>query len=427
MAEHVRLHRLQCAGCGAEFPDDRVMLTCPSCGPKALLRTRYRPLQLRGAADQFSSYRDWLPHDIPADAGDPRMGLQQAPQLGRALGVPRLWVLFSGYAPTFGSEFLCGTFKEGEAIGVLSRMAAEGPALAVSSAGNAGAAFLQIGSALQRKLVIVVPEAARERMRVAAPPGPVRPLLVLLKNATYNDAIALVDRLVQRFPGGLIKEGGVFNVGRRDGMSIPFISAAIRMGHLPDRYVQAVGSGSGAIGVVEACDRLIAQGMPPARMTRLLLVQNLPFTPMVDAWRMGCSHVAPMTAAQTAELISQTEAKVLSNANPPWGQRGGVADALRRAGGGMVAVTNQQIRQAHHLIAAHLGLDVCPASAAATAGLVDGVANGLVDPDEEVLLHLTGGGFDALQAKTVPYPVGCLAEAGDEEAIQSVVQDYLDA
>lgn len=320
-------YELVCQGCGWRTHDDQYVVRCPTCGPEAFLRTAYAarrlPLAPEDDPTDFASYRGWLPLEFTLPMTGLRIGLIHAEDLGRELGLRQLWLLVSGYAPALGATLPTCTFKTLEAAGVMMRTVEQTDrTLIVSSAGNAGCAALEIGARLELPAVVVVPEAAREEMYTQARPGERAPLLICLEQATYTDAIRLVGQVVERFPDRLVREGGAFNVARRDAMAVPLLRAAQELGRIPDHYVQAVGSGTGGIAAHEAALRLAVSDQYPGDKMRLHLVQNEPFTPMVEAWNEGTSELIPMSSEEAWEKLQQTFSTVLANAAPPYGVTG---------------------------------------------------------------------------------------------------------
>jgi cysteate synthase len=171
------------------------------------------------------------------------------------------------------------------------------------------------------------------------------------------------------------------------------------MKRLPEYYFQAVGSGAGAIAAWEAFSRLIADGRFGARMPRLILSQNLPFAPMVSAWRDGRAEIIPERDMQDAEAaIQQMYADVLSTRNPPYSVRGGVYELLRSTKGEMYGITNEECRAAEKLFVQEEGIDLDPAASVAVASVQKALEDGLVTKDDTVLLNVTGGGYERLPA-----------------------------
>ncbi len=426
-------YELVCRGCGWRTPEDAHRVQCPHCGPRAFLGTEYaaETLPLAPEADpaDFAAYRGWLPVDLVLPLDGLRIGLVRTTELGRELGLEQLWLLVSGYVPDVGATLPTCTFKTLEAAGVVSRVVEQtDQRLIVSSAGNAGCAVLEIGARLEVPAVVIVPHRARELLRTAARPGRRAPLLICLEEGTYTDAIALVGQVVARFPDALVREGGAYNVARRDAMAVPLLRAALALGRLPDHYVQAVGSGTGGIAAHEAARRLAAAPPYAGGHMRLHLVQNEPFAPMVEAWRAGATEVTPLSSEEAYRRLSQTFSTVLANANPPYGVTGGVYDVLTESGGQMLGVVNEEARAARDALDHAHDLEAYPEAGVAFAGLRQLVARGAIDPADTVLVHVTGAGWGRAVAgmNKRPYPVGLTTSPRDVDAVCRAVGDYLE-
>jgi cysteate synthase len=162
------------------------------------------------------------------------------------------------------------------------------------------------------------------------------------------------------------------------------------MKRLPDRYFQAVGSGAGAIGVWEMAERFLADGRYGSRLPILHLGQNLPFAPMVMAWQRKERALAK--GDLDPALIPMITTRVLSTRYPAYSIQGGVFDALMATQGSMHGVRNNEVYAAMDLFQRTEGSDIVPAAGVAVAALQQAVRNGIVRPDELVLLNITGGG-----------------------------------
>jgi len=173
------------------------------------------------------------------------------------------------------------------------------------------------------------------------------------------------------------------------------LEAARVLGRLPRHYFQAVGSGTGAIGVFEAVLRLHGdRRFGGAVMPRLHLSQSSPFLPIYQAWR-DRSAVDP--AASWHRPGEEVYASVLANRNPPYALRGGVRDALAASGGDVYSVGAGSAHAAGMIFADAEGIDLDPAAAVAAASLAQAVAAGAVAASDLVLLNVTGGGFERLR------------------------------
>lgn len=379
-----RHYSLVCPWCGRRQDDDGLVLDCGAGHPPALLRTEYleREFSPRHGQHGLSRYQGWLPAArIQPDAG--RTAVYRSARLSRALGLPNLWIAFNGYWPERGAFLETATFKELEAYTVLGRLPARPVTLTAASSGNTGAAFAWACSRRQMPCLLVVPGRALGRLSFRAPLHPcVR--LVSIDDGDYPDAIAFVARLGTA--DGCQPEGGVKNVGRRDGLATVLLAAYEEMRRLPDFYFQAVGSGTGAIAVHEAAKRLRAATVGLA-LPRLMLCQNAPFTPIYDLWQ-----ATARPAGHFRRTIRQVFADELTNWSPPYAVRGGVRDALTESGGEVLLTGNAAAHAAAQLFQDLEGIDIEPAAAVGLACLRDAAAGGLVDPQASVLLNVTGGG-----------------------------------
>ncbi len=385
-------YTLACSACGHSFEDDGFVLDCPQIHPPALLTTRYASRQLRcdPGARGIYRYQCWLP-----DAN--RLGsahgsiTYRSERLSAILGLPNLWIAFSGYWPERGAKLETATFKELEVCGVLSRMpAGDSRILVVASAGNTGAAFARACSEHDLPCLLVLPQSGLRRMSLAGRLKPAVKVVSLKGEAGYSDAIAFAD-LVSR-QEGFVGEGGVKNVGRRDGLATAMLQAVETIGRLPDCYVQAVGSGSGAIAAHEGAKRLFIDSRFGTALPRLILGQNAPFAPIYDSWNTGRRELIERDPREARALSKRIVAEVLANRQPPYAVGGGVFDALRESRGDVLAVQNEEVMQAVMLFEKCEGIDIDPAAGVAVAALFRAVRDGRIRLQATVLLHITGGG-----------------------------------
>ena len=222
--------------------------------------------------------------------------------------------------------------------------------------------------------------------------------VVAIADAGYEEAIGFARDVCA--DEAFVLEGGVRNVGRRDGMGTAMLAAVEAIGSLPEYYFQAVGSAAGALAAHEAALRLRADGRFGPRLPRLMLSQNAPFTPIVDAWQTRSAALPVRTPATAARQLAELGAFVLSNQAPPYAAAGGVREALVESGGSTYAVTNAQFGNAMSLFAELEGVSIEPAAGVAVASLAGAVARGAVDRDAVVLLHVTGGGRKGLRGSS---------------------------
>ena len=319
------------------------------------------------------------------------------------------------------------TFKELEAQAVCARIGAHWKAsLVVASAGNTARAFQAACSRNGVPATIVVPETALPLLWTRGGASSNVRLVALSGEADYADAIEVGDAIAS-LPG-FYTEGGARNVARRDGMGAVLLAAVEVTGKIPDHYVQAVGSGTGAIAAWEAMLRLAADGRYGNPTMRLHLSQNAPFTPLTDAWEAGSRSLPALPNGR--QLSRGLYAPVLANRTPPYAIAGGLFDALAGTRGYMYRVTDEEARAAGRLFEESEGIDIDPAAQVALASLRQAIAMGRITREETVVLNITGGGSERLQrertrALLVPdiiMPMEDLKGGGRQKAMERIME-----
>ena len=385
-------YKLECEGCGALRDDDGLTLHCEGQHEPALLVTKYARTEFRPseASEGIYRYKEWLPV-LRELEGSGRTITYQSERLSQILGLPNLWIAFNGYWPEKGANLGTTSFKDLEAYTVLARIPADNrPILVVSSAGNTAAAFARACSINRIRCLIIVPESGLQAMQFAVPLSQCVRIVSLVGFSDYYDAVMLGER-VSRLDS-FFAEGGVRNVGRRDGLGTALLSAVEVVGRLPDYYFQAVGSGSGGIAAFNTAQKLIGDGRFGSKMPKLMLSQNLPFVPLFLSWKSKGRQLVEINPVVGKSQIRQIAAHVLSNRNPPYSIKGGVFDVLNESNGEMLVADNSETLCASRLFEGVEGIDIDPAGAVAFATLIKAAKDDLIDHNGFVLLNITGGG-----------------------------------
>jgi cysteate synthase len=411
-------YQLVCSGCNATYQDDGARLDCANDHRPALLKTRYPQRAFTpGTTNSMLRYSNWLPNarEFPSAA---RTGVYRSTALGPHLGLRQLWIAFSGWWPARAATLPTGSFKDLEAVSVLRRLApGDARTLVISSAGNTALAFARICTDNNVPALIVVPLRGWRDVMSSVRVGPsVR--IIAIADAGYQEAITFARDLCSNEE--FILEGGVRNIGRRDGMGTAMLAAVETIGALPDAYFQAVGSAAGALAAHEAAQRINADGRYGTRLPRLMLSQNAPFTPIHDAWEAHRTTLIATPPEGTASRLAQIGAFVLGNAAPPYAATGGVHEALAASGGKTYAIGNPQFGNAMSLFAELEGMEIEPAAGVAVASLVRAVADGDINQDDVVVLHITGGGRSELGAETDANARPAMVLALDELATTAI-------
>ena len=388
---------IRCKNCNTTL-ENSFCAFCEHC-KDSLLVTEYKDIHFTQSAAPGVWRFNWLPVHEPGII-QPGPLVYRSEGLAAKVGLDELFIAFNGYWPEKGALLETCTFKEFEAATVLQNARENGiEGLIVASAGNTARAFAHLSTVTRFPAVIVVPRMCLMEMwyledRFAVP-------TLAVNDGDYSDSIDVAKRisLVTGYPF----EGGVKNIAKRDGLGIVMLEAMSKMGRLPDHYVQAVGSGTGAVGAWEMAERFKRDGRYGPRLPVLHLGQNLPFAPMMHAWNRHSRMLAPEDLDQS--LITRITTRVLSTRYPAYSIKGGVFDALTATDGKMYGVTNDAVYAGMDLFLKTEGIDLVPASGVAVAVLKDAVRTGAIRKNETVLLNITGGGEARLKQDRRTYTV----------------------
>ncbi|MGK6320338.1 pyridoxal-phosphate dependent enzyme [Sphingomonas sp. DT-204] len=152
----------------------------------------------------------------------------------------------------------------------------------------------------------------------------------------------------------------------------------------PDNVVIPTGAGSNVLGCDIGFSELLRHG-EIARRPRLFAAQPASCAPIDASFRAGAEGLVPIA-------ISPTIAEGTAIAAPV--RLGDVLSAIRRSGGGTVAITEEEIVATWRALAA-LGFYAEPTSATAAAAYAALIADGTIGPEETTVILLTGAGAKA--------------------------------
>jgi len=133
-----------------------------------------------------------------------------------------------------------------------------------------------------------------------------------------------------------------------------------------------------------------------SRPPRIIGVQAAGADPVRRAWAAGTDRIDPVDPHTIADGIAVSA--------PIYGSE--ALAAVRSSGGGVVAVTDDDLLAAMGRLAARAGLLAEPAGASATAGVVRALEEGLIEPGERVVALVTGSAL-----KTPSFVTAALAAA----------------
>jgi threonine synthase len=319
-------------------------------------------------------YRELLPVEGSADVvslGEGGTPLLRPGPLGSRIGLRGLLVKDDGLNPT-------GTFKARGASSGISMARAFGiGAVALPSAGNAGAAWACYGAAAGIEVHVAMPRDA--------------PVTNQLECRLYGAELTLVDGLISdagRVIADGVAEQGWFDVStlkepyRIEGKKTLGLEIAEQLGwRSPDAVVYPAGGGVGAIGIWRAFAQLSSLGWIQGPPPRLFVTQAEGCAPLVKAFAEGKDASEPWEGATTIAAglrVPHALGDFL------------VLRAIRETGGGAVAVSDDAIREMVSLLGRQAGISAAPECAATLAGAVALRERGELAAADEVVLINTG-------------------------------------
>ena len=419
---------LECKECKAEYPLE-ALYVCEQCfGPLEVAYDHSRLTtsggggpeprsvdvgelrrRIQGGPQNIWRYADFLPLSggPPGPSGRlaSRVGLPagctpliRADRLASRLGLREVWVKNDAVNPTH-------SFKDRVVSVAVARARELGfETIACASTGNLANSVAAHGAALGLESYVFIPADLEEQKVLAT--GVYGTRLVGVQGS-YDDVNRLCTELCAeqlddsdaartgeagRRAGGR-SEWAFVNVNLRPyyaevSKTLAFEIAEQLGWELPDRCVVPVASGSLFTKIASGFEEWTELGLLAGTLPRMNGAQAEGCSPVASAFAAGhevCRPVKPDTIA-----------KSLAIGNPADGPY--ALDLARRTGGSVDAVSDEEIRAGILLLAETTGIFTETAGGVTTAVLAKLAARGDIDPDERVVLVITGEGLKTLDA-----------------------------
>ncbi len=358
--------RLECGDCGARFAPDMARLACGECGA---------PLDV--AYDSDVAALDVVPMPLRHPDRAVSLGEGDTPSvrldaIAARMGVGGLYAKLEFMNPT-------GSFKDRGTAALMSAAVEMGAREVVEdSSGNAGASVAAYAARAGVRAHIFAPASA--------------PAAKLGQIAVYGARAHLVEGNRQDVTDAAVdfaRESGFVYASHN--LSPYFLEGTKTFayeiarefgGDLPKHIVMPVGNGSLLIGARKGFGELHRAGVID-KLPRLHAVQARAVMPLAAAF--GSDESASDNNSGT------TIAGGIAVANPPRLKQS--LRALRDTGGSAIAVSDENIRQWHALLASEGGIFAEPTSAAAFAGLEALIEQGMISQCDFALVPVTGFGL----------------------------------
>ena len=383
----VHVQGLRCRECGREY-DAAPIFTCEWCFGPLEVAYDYDAIKASVTREKIAAgplslwrYSDLLPveADAAVDLGTGFTPLVRADRLAAELGLGEVWLKNDTRNPTnsFKDRVVSVALSKALEFGFKVAACASTGNLANSVAAHAARAGLQ-------SYVFIPADLEQGKIVTTAVYGG---NLVAIKG-NYDD----VNRLCAELAG--IYEWAFVNVNMRpyyaEGSKTLAFETAEQLGWtVPDHVVVPVASGSLLTKIRKGFDELYKVGLLDAE----------PQVRVSGAQALGCSPVAEafIEKADTIKPVKpDTIAKSLAIGNPADGYF--ALDVVRSTGGGFGAVTDDEIVDGMRLLARTEGIFAETAGGVTIATLKKLAADGVIRPDERVVVYITGHGLKTLEA-----------------------------
>ncbi len=379
--------RWRCSLCGRTHERDAVRHLCPACSDGAPADEPLRGVLLaefdgdairarfRHEAPDWSLFsavpREYWP-DYPV-GGTP---FHAAPRLGGALGLGRLRIKNDSLNPS-------GSLKDRASHLVVAEAARLGEHVVVTaSTGNAASALAAVCAAAGRQALILVPASAPRAKLVQMLLHGAR---VVPVDGSYDDAFRL--SLAYTAEAGGLNRNTAYHPLTIEGKKTVGLEIWADNGfRVPDVILVPTGDGVIISSVHKAFHDLRDAGLTD-RLPRLVAVQ---------AAGSDAIHRAITTGGFGPSRAPSTIADSISVRVPSGGLP--AVNAVRESGGCSVTVSDREIMDAQRRLASLAGVFAEPAAAATAAALPGLLDSGAVDPDEQIVLLITGNGLKDIDA-----------------------------
>ncbi|MHA2178331.1 MAG: threonine synthase [Candidatus Thorarchaeota archaeon] len=292
-------------------------------------------------------------------------------RLGKHLGLKMLRIKDEAQNPTtsFKDRGLCSAVSKHYELGSI--------AFAIPSAGNAAVSLSAYSAAAGLKTHIFMPEDT--------------PLGFFSQCVIFGAVTTRVEGNISDAGAEMRNQNGDWTdlsttkePYRVEGKKTLGFEISEQMGWtVPDAIICPTGGGTAIIGIWKAFEELEAVGLIGKERPKMFAAQSGGCAPIVRAIEKDLENIDPWVNGETSALGLRVP-------HPFAGRL--ILNAIKKSGGGAVAVAEQDIESTRRMASKLEGLDFGPEAAVGICGLSNWVDSGKIDYDEEVVLLNTGSG-----------------------------------
>ena len=318
--------------------------------------------------------------------GERMTPLLKSPRLGKALGLPNLWVKDDSQLPT-------GSFKSrGQAVAISMANELGVRRVAIPTAGNAGGSMAAYAARAGMEAYVFMPSDT--------------PRINQFEATMAGAKVFLVDGLITDC-GKIVRAGkeamNWFDLStlrepyRIEGKKTMGLELAEQFGwKLPSVILYPTGGGTGLIGMWKAFQELKELGwLDSADLPRMVSVQSNGCAPIVRAYEKGNRFAEPFSPAATIASGIRVPAAIGDFM---------ILDAVHESHGTAVAVDETRIIDWMKLGMSSEGISICPESATCIGAAIELKERGWLTPDDRIVIYNCGAAQKYVDVTTLNLP-----------------------
>jgi len=374
---------MRCIECGRTHDMSKPAYACTSCGNLLEIKVDEKAALERLSRSDFKKrplsvwkYRELIPIGPQtevfsmAEGGTPLIRCQS---LAQEYGFKKLHIKFDGTNPT-------GSFKDrGMTVGITKAKELGMKTVTCASTGNTSASLAAYAGRAGLRCVVLIPEGKVALGKLAQ--AMMHGALVVSVKGNFDQALDMVMKSSAALGMYVLNSVNPFRI---EGQKTAAYEVCDQLGGKAPEYLYIpVGNGGNSAaywkGFAEYESMGLAAGHPIIRG-----IQAEGAAPVAQMFATGSSELTPVQKPDTVA----TAIRIGNPAN--WKK---TVRALKESGGGARSVSDKEILGAQKALAKHEGIFAEPAGAAALAGLIKDLEEGLVDKSSEVVCVSTGHGL----------------------------------
>jgi len=381
---------LECTYCHTMTPLHQFAGACPNCG-EVIVEARYdmNKIDAREWVEELKRRNPslWRYHEVLplyntrniVSLGEGATPLIKSEALATALGLKNLYIKDERQGPT-------GSFKDRQATVAISALKEMGvDEVVVASTGNVAIAYAAYCARAGIKLWAFFPALTpNDKMREAALYG----AEIIKTTGTYDQTKALAAQFAKA--KGIFLDRGIKSVAAIEAMKTMSYEIAEQLGReleggqrwrAPDWFLQGVSGGMGPIGVGKGFHELYDFGLID-KLPAFGIIQSSGCAPMVEAFERGQRVATPIDKSDTLIVTLAT--------GDPGRAYELLYDYVGENGGTFVSASDEEAFSAIRILAFNDGISVEPATGVTFAGLFKMVRQGIIKPDDVVVVNCSG-------------------------------------